>query len=101
MAIISRDSYFYRGAYGAENASTKLYGKALTDLNIAELVTLYNLLRNPSQFDPVKHPKRAEDMKIRSLERMLENGFIDQEEFEFYRDLELTFAPTWEPFRVL
>jgi len=69
--------YLGHGAYGVEAASRIYFNKHVWDLNVCEAATLAGLPKAPSKYDPYKHPKLALKRKNLVIERMLEEGYID------------------------
>lgn len=74
--------YLGQRAYGFGAASQIYFGKALKDLNIAEVAMLAGLPKAPSAFNPVINPKRAKLRQQYVLRRMHELGFIDTKQHE-------------------
>jgi penicillin-binding protein 1A len=64
-------------AHGFAAAAEVYFGKALSDLTVAEAAMLAGIPKAPSAFNPVTNPKRATVRQVYVLERMLDNGFID------------------------
>lgn len=69
-------------AYGVGAASEVYFGKALKDLGLAEIATIAGLPKAPSSDNPVSSPKRAGRRRAYVLRRMLEVGYIEQDEAE-------------------
>ena len=69
-------------AYGFAAASHIYFGKPLNELSLAEVAMLAGLPKAPSAFNPVVNPKRARIRQQYVLHRMLELGFIKQEEHD-------------------
>jgi penicillin-binding protein 1A len=74
--------YLGHGVYGVKAAARLYFGKDLTDLTLAEMAMLVGVARSPSYFSPYIDFSAAQKQKRRVLRRMLECGFITQEEFE-------------------
>lgn len=69
--------------YGIEEASQNYFGKKAADLNIAEAAYLASLPQAPSYFSPFgTHKDKLEERKNFTLERMLAEHFITQEDYE-------------------
>lgn len=69
-------------AYGFGAAAQVYYGKSLDQLSLAEYAMLAGLPKAPSSANPIVNPKKARERRHHVLSRMLEGGFITQEEFE-------------------
>jgi penicillin-binding protein 1A len=72
-------------AYGFAAASEIYFGKAVKDLDIAEAAMLAGLPVAPSAYNPIVNPKRATVRQQFILGRMLEEGFITQEQYDVAR----------------
>lgn len=73
--------YFGNRAYGVAAASQVYYGKALNDLNVAQMAMLAGLPQAPSRDNPIINPKAAKERRNHVLLRMLERGHIDLTEY--------------------
>ncbi len=69
--------YLGHGAYGVQAASENYFGKSVKDLNLAECSMLAGLPQAPSKYSPFRHPERAKQRQIYVLNRMVEEGLID------------------------
>jgi len=69
--------YLGHGAYGVEAAAGNYFGKAAKDLNLAESAILAGLPQAPSKYSPFRHPELAKQRQIYVLNRMVDEGFID------------------------
>jgi len=69
--------YLGHGAYGVQAASENYFGKSVKDLNLAECSMLAGLPQAPSRYSPFRHPERAKQRQIYVLNRMVEEGYID------------------------
>lgn len=74
--------YLGNGAYGVEAASRVYFGKHVQDLTLEEAALLAGLPKAPSRFNPFIHPDLAKTRRDYVLRRMLEDGYITQEEYE-------------------
>jgi len=72
-------------AYGFAAASEIYFGKPVKDLSIAEAAMLAALPVAPSVYNPIVNPKRATLRQQFILGRMLEEGFINQEQYDAAR----------------
>ncbi len=72
-------------AHGFAAASDIYFGKPVKDLSIAEAAMLAALPVAPSVYNPIVNPKRAMLRQQFVLSRMLEEGFITQEQFDAAR----------------
>ena len=74
--------YMGHGLYGIEAASEVYFGKDTRELNIAESALLAGLAQAPSRDDPIKHFNRAKLRQKYVLERMKDEGFINDKQFQ-------------------
>jgi penicillin-binding protein 1A len=74
--------YFGNGAYGIQQASRAYFGKAARKLGLAESALLAGIPSDPSLYDPVTNPRKAEARRRQVLGLMLEQGKITQRDFE-------------------
>ena len=76
-------------AYGFAAAAETYFGKPIQSLSIGEAAMLAGLPKAPSAFNPINNPKRARSRQLYIIERMLENGFITEEEAQAAKTEEL------------
>jgi penicillin-binding protein 1A len=85
--------YFGEGAYGIEAAARTYFGKAhpgcgtptepcASVLEPWEAATLAAIIASPSAFDPKIYPENSLGRRNLVLEKMLEQGYITQEQYE-------------------
>ena len=69
--------YLGHGAYGVQAASENYFGKSVKDLNLAECAILAGLPQAPSKYSPFRYPERAKQRQIYALNRMVDEGYIN------------------------
>ncbi|WP_029040063.1 penicillin-binding protein 1A [Cucumibacter marinus] len=69
-------------SYGVSAAALNYFDKALYELTTAEAAYIAALPKGPSNYHPFRHPEAAIERRNWVLDRMLENGFIDQKEHD-------------------
>ncbi|MBM4338359.1 MAG: PBP1A family penicillin-binding protein [Deltaproteobacteria bacterium] len=74
--------YLGNGAYGIEAASESYFNKRVEQLNLSEITLLAGLAKAPSRYSPVNNLTRAKERQNYVLVRMVELGFISQEQKE-------------------
>jgi len=74
--------YFGHGAYGIEVASQVFFRKPVTELGLAESAILAGVIRSPGRYSPYLNPEAAKNRRSTVLRQMLEQGRIDNTEFE-------------------
>lgn len=72
--------YFGHGAYGVEAAAQTYFKKSVDQLNLPEAATLAGLPRAPNYYSPITDRERAMRRRDHVLARMLERGFITNEQ---------------------
>ncbi len=73
--------YLGQRAYGIGAASRIYYGRPPSELTLAETAMIAGLPKAPSTANPISNPQRALQRRGYVLRRMLELGYITQEEF--------------------
>ncbi|MEN7342412.1 MAG: penicillin-binding protein 1A [Pseudomonadota bacterium] len=86
MALFLNKMFFGQRAYGVAAAGQIYFDKDLADLNIAEAATLAGVLPAPSRYNPVAGPEYAKDRRRYVLGRMLDLGYITEEEWQTATD---------------
>lgn len=69
-------------AFGFGAAAQVYYGKSLNELTLAQIATIAGLPQAPSVLNPISRPKRSLVRRRIVLLRMLDEQYIDQEQFE-------------------
>lgn len=78
--------YLGQGAYGVAAAAETYFRKTLDKLTLAEMAMLAGLPTSPSRMNPVVTPKRAKERQVYILGRMLDEGFINEQQLEESRN---------------
>jgi penicillin-binding protein 1A len=74
--------YLGQRAYGFGAASQIYFGKALSQLTLAETAMLAGLPKAPSVYNPIANPQRAKQRQQYVLRRMTELGYITATQYE-------------------
>ncbi|MEZ5538332.1 MAG: penicillin-binding protein 1A [Thiolinea sp.] len=75
--------YLGNRAHGIAAAAETYYGKEqLSDLTLAQMAMIAGLPKAPSRYNPIANPKRAMIRRDYILKRMLEQKYINQQEYE-------------------
>ncbi|MFO8239390.1 MAG: PBP1A family penicillin-binding protein [Dissulfuribacterales bacterium] len=82
LNIYLNEIYFGQGAYGVESAARTYFAKHVDDLNLAECALFAGLPKAPSRYDPTKHMDLAKNRQEYVLRRMIEEGYITEEDAE-------------------
>lgn len=70
------------GSYGVQAASQRYFGKNVQDLTLSECATLAGITQNPTRYNPITNPEDNAERRKAVLDRMLEQGYITQSEYE-------------------
>ncbi|MDR7305718.1 penicillin-binding protein 1A [Rhodoferax saidenbachensis] len=89
LEIYMNQIFLGNRAYGFAAASETYFGKPLKDITVAEAAMLAGLPKAPSAYNPISNPKRAKIRQQYIIDRMLENGFINDQEAETAKKQEL------------
>ena len=74
--------YLGNRAYGVGAAAKIYYGKPLRELNIAQLAMIAGLPQAPSSHNPIANPRAAKKRRDHVLERLLQEKYITQAEYQ-------------------
>jgi membrane peptidoglycan carboxypeptidase len=72
--------YFGRGAYGIERAAQEYFGHSASELTLSESALIAGIIPSPSNWDPAVSPEQAQARWNRTLDYMVDGGFITQAE---------------------
>lgn len=81
--------YLGQGAYGVEAAARTYFDKSAAELNYAEAALLASLIRNPTNYDPIKNPELAKSRRKVALGRMEAEGLLSGDQVAFIDSLGL------------
>lgn len=100
LTIYLNEIYLGAGAYGVEAAARMYFGKHAEALTLPEAALLAGLPKAPSAYNPLRHPEAARERQVYVLSRMLEQGWISQDEYEEAKAAELEYSsmadPSWK-----
>jgi membrane peptidoglycan carboxypeptidase len=72
--------YFGHSAYGIQAAAETYFGVAASELDVGQAALLAGIIRNPTAYDPVHSPERAQRRRHAAVSRMQEEGIVTAEE---------------------
>lgn len=72
--------YLGHGAYGVQAAAENYFDKDVDKLSLAECAMLAGLPQAPSRYSPYRHYDKAKNRQTYVLGRMLEDGYITQQQ---------------------
>ena len=82
--------YFGHGTYGVQAASAYYFSKDVSQITLDEAAMLIGLLPAPARFSPINHPEKAIDKRNLVLQVMLNQNYINKENFEYHKTKELS-----------
>ena len=80
LTVYLNEIYLGRGAYGVEAAAQIYFAKKSRDLTLTEVALLAGLTQAPSRYSPEKSQEAAIARQRYVLNRMVEDGYISQDE---------------------
>lgn len=75
---------FLHNAVGIKTAANTYFSKEPKDLTPTESAMLIGLCKNPSFYNPVRHPERAVERRNVVLHQMLKAGYLNESDYEMY-----------------
>ncbi len=82
LALYLNKIYFGHHAYGVVAAGQIYYGKAISELSLAEIAMIAGLPKAPSRYNPIVDAPRAIERRNYVLQRMAKLHFITPEQFK-------------------
>ena len=82
--------YLGEGSYGIASASLEYFDKSISDLNYDEAALLAALPKAPSRYNPYKNIKLAKFRRDLVLNNLLENKYIDKNNYEKFINNKIT-----------
>lgn len=87
MAMYLNRFDFLNNAVGIKTASNVYFGKEPADLKCEEAAMLVGMLKNPSYFNPLRHPERTRDRRNVVLDQMAKAGTLSQSDADSLKAL--------------
>ncbi len=81
--------YLGSGAYGVAAASLEYFDKSIKELNYNESALLAALPKAPSKYNPYRNMELAKFRRDLVLENLLENGFINQNDYQKFKNQDI------------
>ncbi len=75
---------FLHNAVGIKTAANTYFSKEPKDLTVPESAVLIGLCKNPSYFNPVRHPDRSVERRNVVMHQMVKAGFLKEEDYNKY-----------------
>lgn len=67
---------------GVAVASERYFGKPVSELTLSECAVIAAITQNPSKLNPISYPEKNAERREKTLNDMLEQGYITQEEYD-------------------
>ncbi len=67
---------------GVETASKRYFNKSAYELTLSECAVIAAITQNPTKYNPISNPEANADRRLLVLEKMLEQGYITQGEYD-------------------
>ena len=67
---------------GVQAASLRYFNKSCSELTISEAAVIAAITQNPSRFNPITHPDKNAERRLKVLDHMLKHQFITQIEYD-------------------
>ncbi len=83
--------FFGQGTNGIQAAAKTYFNKDASELSLAECATIIGITKYPTYYNPFQNPENNKDRQETILMKMLELGFITQEEHDIAVAEELDF----------
>ena len=80
---------FINNAVGIKSAAQVYFGKSPSTLKIEEAAMLVGMAKNPALFNPIRREELTKQRRNVVLGQMLKNDYIDQEEFDSLKTLDI------------
>jgi membrane peptidoglycan carboxypeptidase len=93
-------AFFGNGGYGIGSASKVYFSKQAKSLTLAEAAMLAGMVKSPTQYNPLAGPKskaKAQERRDYVLDRMVDQGFISQEQADVAKKQPIQLKPRKTP----
>ncbi|MCR5467826.1 MAG: PBP1A family penicillin-binding protein [Lachnospiraceae bacterium] len=67
---------------GVQSAANRYFGKDVSELTLSECAVIAAITQNPSLYNPISHPDKNAERREKVLKNMLEQGYINQDQFD-------------------
>ncbi len=73
---------FGRDRFGIEEGARQIFGKSVSDLNVLEAAALAAMPKDPSAYDPIRHPQKNRARRLTVLREMKTLGNISEDDIK-------------------
>lgn len=67
---------------GVKVAARRYFNKEVSDLTLSECTVIASITKNPTALNPITHPEHNAERRAQVLKNMLEQGYIDQAQYD-------------------
>ncbi|MCR4590421.1 MAG: transglycosylase domain-containing protein, partial [Lachnospiraceae bacterium] len=67
---------------GVQAASLRYFNKNVSDLNLSEDAVIAAITQNPSKYNPISHPDKNSERRLKVLNNMLKQGYITRTAYD-------------------
>lgn len=92
LELYMNSIYLSQGVHGVESAANVYFGKSVDKLTLAECASIAGITQYPTTYDPLINPKNNKKKQLTVLGKMLELGFITEDEYNKAINEELVFT---------
>ncbi|NKM68711.1 penicillin-binding protein 1A [Rhizobium laguerreae] len=82
LELYLNEIFFGLNSYGIAGAALTYFNKSVTELTVAEAAYLASLPKGPANYHPFRHPEAALERRNWVIDRMVENGYVNQPDGE-------------------
>ena len=93
LELYLNNIYLSQGCNGIASAARFYFGKEIDQLSIAEGASLIGITQFPTRYDPILNPENNKSKQELVLSKMLELGYLSQDEHDEAVFEELNFKP--------
>ena len=68
--------------YGVEAACLRYFGKSCSEVTASEAAVIASIANSPTYFDPISYPENNKERRDKTLNDMLEQGYLTQAEYD-------------------
>ena len=90
--------YFGAGSYGVQEASRHYFGHDVGEITLAEAAMLAALPKSPNNYNPLRHPERAQSRREWVLDMMVRKKFVGADEVAEAKAKGLALKPSENPY---
>jgi penicillin-binding protein 1A len=80
LELYLNEIFFGLGAYGIAGAALTYFDKSVNELTVSEVAYLAALPKGPSNYHPFRQTERAIERRNWVIDRMVENGYVEEDD---------------------